>query len=128
MRYLILTLTLTLTLVISTSVFAETQKKEIELKDYDSKVAHYLVEKEHALLLDVRTLVEYKFSSLKGSKRIDVGDLEKEMDKIKKWTKGDKNHPIVVFCASGRRAARAKKILKKHGYTHVVNVGGISDY
>ncbi len=121
-------LILILTLVISTSVFAEGKKKEIELKDYDSKVARHLVEKEKALLLDVRTLIEYKFSSLDGSKRIHIGDLEEEMGKIKKWTKGDKNHPIVVFCAAGTRADKAKKILKKHGYTKVVNVGGISDY
>jgi rhodanese-related sulfurtransferase len=114
--------------ILSLSAFADDKKSQIELKDYDSKVAHELYEKEGALLLDVRTLVEYKFSSIKGSKRIHVGDLEEEIDKVKKWTKGDKNHPIIVFCAAGIRAERAKKILKKHGYKRVVNLGGISDW
>lgn len=121
-------LLLALTLIISVSTFAEDKKKAVELKDYDSKLAHYLVEKENALLLDVRTFIEYKFSSLDGSKRIHIGDLEEEMDKIKKWTKGNKDHPIVVFCAAGIRAERAKKILKKQGYTRVVNLGGVSDW
>ena len=122
-------LLLLISILVSATAFADSKEsKPIELKDYDSKIAHALVEKEDALLLDVRTLIEYKFSSLKGSKRIHVGDLEEEIDKIKKWTKGDKNHPIVVFCAAGIRADRAKKILKKHGYTRVVNLGGISDW
>lgn len=115
-------------LILTLTVYSQEKKKQVELKDYDSKLAHHLVEKEGALLLDVRTLVEYKFSHLKGSKRIHVGDLEEEIDTVKKWVKNDMNHPVVVFCAAGVRAARAKKILEKHGFKKVVNLGGISDW
>jgi len=34
---------------------------------------------------------------------------------------------IIVFCRSGRRAAKAKEILQSKGYTHVLNAGGLSD-
>lgn len=125
MRVLLFTFLISFSLL---SLAAEEKKTSVKLKDYDSKVAHHLVEKEGALLLDVRTLVEYKFSSLKGSKRIHVGDLDQQIKQVEKWTKGNKDHPIVVFCAAGIRAERAKKILKKHGYTRVVNLGGISDW
>ena len=38
---------------------------------------------------------------------------------------GDKSKPIVVYCAAGKRAARAKETLEAAGYTNVVNGGGI---
>lgn len=109
-------------LTISLSTFA------IELRDYDSKVAHHLVKKEGALLLDVRTLFEYKIKSLENSKRIHVGDLEQKISTIKKWVGDDLNKPIVVFCASGGRSAKAKEILMKKGFKRVVNLGGIADW
>jgi phage shock protein E len=34
---------------------------------------------------------------------------------------------IVVYCRSGRRAAKAKQTLVDKGYTHVLNAGGYSD-
>jgi rhodanese-related sulfurtransferase len=107
-------------LTLSLNIFA------IELKDYDSKVAHHLVEKEGALLLDVRTLIEYKINSLKNSKRIHVGDLEQKISEVKKMNGNSFEKPIVVFCASGGRSSRAKEILIKHGFKKVVNLGGIN--
>lgn len=117
-------------IIVSLSGFAKESKTKqtVELKDYDSKIAHYLVEKESALLLDVRTLIEYKFSNIPNSKRIHIGDLEDQINQVKKWVGDDLNHPIVVFCAAGVRAKRAKKILEKHGFKRVVNLGGISDW
>lgn len=112
----------------SASAPAKEAKQVKELKDFDSKLAHKLVEKEGALLLDVRTLIEHKFSSLPNSKRIHVGDLDEKIGKVKKWVKNDLDHPIVVFCAAGVRAKKAKAILKKHGFTRVMNLGGISDW
>jgi phage shock protein E len=34
---------------------------------------------------------------------------------------------VIVYCKSGRRAAKAVEVLKSHGYTHVFNAGGVSD-
>jgi rhodanese-related sulfurtransferase len=100
----------------------------IELKDFDSKVSHHLVEKEGALLLDVRTLIEYKIKSLNNSKRIHIGDLEDSITQVKVWNDNSLDKPIVVFCASGVRSAKAKKILIQHGFKKVVNLGGIGDW
>jgi hypothetical protein len=35
--------------------------------------------------------------------------------------------PIVIYCKSGRRAARATEFLKSQGYDHVMNAGGLED-
>jgi phage shock protein E len=34
---------------------------------------------------------------------------------------------VVVYCAAGRRAAKAKQQLDAAGYTNVVNGGGFDD-
>lgn len=40
----------------------------------------------------------------------------------------NKNITIVVYCASGRRAAAAKRILQEKGYTgNIINAGGYKD-
>jgi phage shock protein E len=35
--------------------------------------------------------------------------------------------PIIVYCKSGRRAAKAKQTLIEMGFTNVMNAGGYSD-
>jgi phage shock protein E len=35
----------------------------------------------------------------------------------------DKNAPVVVYCASGKRAAKAKEVLESKGYGNVLNAG-----
>ena len=46
-------------------------------------------------------------------------------EKVEKWTNGNKNAKIVVYCSSGYRAAWAQTTLLKGGYTNVVNAGGV---
>jgi phage shock protein E len=36
----------------------------------------------------------------------------------------DKEAPVVIYCASGKRATFAKQVLEEQGYTHVLNAGG----
>lgn len=37
------------------------------------------------------------------------------------------DRPILIHCASGKRAGLAKQVLEKAGYTNVINAGGWSD-
>jgi phage shock protein E len=38
-----------------------------------------------------------------------------------------KDTPIVIYCRSGRRAAKAQEVLQSSGYTNVMNAGGYDD-
>jgi rhodanese-related sulfurtransferase len=40
----------------------------------------------------------------------------------------DKNKPVIVYCASGGRAALAGQALKELGYEDVYNLGGFKDW
>jgi len=46
---------------------------------------------------------------------------------VDKLVGGDKTKPVVVYCARGGRAQKAKDQLDAAGYTHVVNGGGYDD-
>lgn len=107
---------------------ASAKESPKSLPDFDTKLAHELVEKEQAILLDVRTQSEYDREHLPNSHRIELQQLGKKLDEVKKLTKGNMDHPIVVFCQSGGRSSSAKNILKKAGYTRVTNLGGYKNW
>jgi phage shock protein E len=76
------------------------------------------------ILLDVRTVEEYKASHIKDSLLIPLNTLEKEVGN--KLT--DKDAPIFIYCRSGNRSVTAARILVKQGYTNVYNHGGINSW
>ncbi len=72
------------------------------------------------MLLDVRTPEEYAAGHIKGAKLIPVQQLAAHLDEV------PKDRQVYVYCHSGRRSARAAKLLAAHGFTRVENMlGGI---
>lgn len=98
------------------------------LPDYDPTLAKELVQNKNAILLDVRTQMEFKMTHIKGAHRIGIGDLEESIGKVKELVGGDLNRPIVVYCLSGGRAGKAKNILLKNGFKKVTNLGSYKDW
>lgn len=76
-------------------------------------------ERENLLVLDVRTGVEFGTGHLDGAKNIPVSELDARMNELPK----DRSAPILVYCRSGGRSARARKILETAGYTNVTDGG-----
>lgn len=97
------------------------------LPDHDPVLAHRLVES-GAVLLDVRTPAEYAEGHIDGANNIPVDEIAARSSDLDKLTGGDRDKPIVVYCGSGKRAARAKQALLTSGYDHVTNLGGIGDW
>lgn len=74
-----------------------------------------------ALVVDVRTVNEYKNGHIKGSLNIPLSDIGAAMS----WL--IKDVPIIVVCESGSRSAEAKNILEVNGYKKVYNGGSWSN-
>ena len=74
-----------------------------------------------ALLLDVRSPEEFKAGHIEGAVNIPVQELEGRMGEL-----GAKEKPIVVYCQSGGRSARAAAMLEGAGYTEIHNLGAMS--
>jgi rhodanese-related sulfurtransferase len=80
-----------------------------------------------AIVLDVRTPEEYSGGHLDNAVNIPVDEFADQLPRVAQLAANDKTKPVVVYCAAGRRAARAKQVLDGAGYTHVVNGGGYND-
>jgi len=80
-----------------------------------------------ALVLDVRTPEEYAGGHVDSAQNMPIDNFGDRLPQIAQLVGEDKTKPIVVYCAAGRRAARAKRALEDAGYTHVVNGGGYND-
>jgi phage shock protein E len=74
-----------------------------------------------ALLLDVRTSAEFDAGHIPGAKNISVAELPGRVDDV-----GARERTVVVYCRSGNRSARAKRILEKAGFGDVRDLGAMS--
>ncbi len=78
-------------------------------------------------MIDVRTAEEYASGHLSRAINIPVQELPGRIAEIETLVAGDRTRPIVVYCAAGARAAKAKAQLDGAGYSNVVNGGGLDD-
>lgn len=78
--------------------------------------------KQGALVLDVRTAGEFAGGHYTGAVNIPVQELKNRISEL-----GSTNRAVVVYCAAGVRAGKAKQILLDAGFKDVTNAGGLSD-
>jgi len=88
----------------------------------DAKSAITLLNtQEDLVLLDVRTVDEYKEKHLKNAINIPVQKLKNEIHKLDP----DKAKRILVYCRSGNRSVKASRILEENAYIPLNIKGGI---
>lgn len=80
-----------------------------------------------AVVLDVRTPEEFAEGHLDRAVNIPVSEIEARLSEIDKLVGADKSRPVVTYCGSGARSAKAMQALERAGYTNVVNGGGYDD-
>ena len=82
--------------------------------------ATHLINREDALVIDVREPNEFAAGHVIGAKNLPLGRLDASgADLAKK-----KERPVIVYCDGGERSAKALATLKKQGYTRVANLSG----
>jgi len=80
--------------------------------------ATHLINREDALVVDVRDPGEYGAGHILGAKNVPLSRLG-DADVAKR-----KERPVIVYCDGTERASKAVAALKKQGYTRVVNLSG----
>ncbi|QCU90929.1 rhodanese-like domain-containing protein [Thiomicrorhabdus sediminis] len=75
---------------------------------------------DEAYVLDVRSANEFKEGAIANATNISVSELNGKLGQLPK----DKDAPVLVYCLSGARSARAAGQLVKAGYTQVFNLSG----
>lgn len=79
-----------------------------------------LINRQHALVLDVREASEYMTGHIVDAKHIPLSDLPESLDTLKKY----QNKPILVNCQRGMRSAKACDILRRAAFTEVYHLRG----
>lgn len=83
--------------------------RTVSVETFDSLMSYPDVQR-----LDVRTLGEYSEEHIPGSTHLNVADehFEAMADSILR-----REHPVALYCRSGRRSEKAAEILSSKGYT-----------
>jgi len=79
-----------------------------------------LMNHENALVLDTRSMTEFKTGHIVDAINIPLNNLGKQLNTLEKH----KDRPIIICCRSGSRSAMACKTLKKSGFENVHNLKG----
>jgi len=78
-----------------------------------------MINKQNAIIVDVRSVEDYKKGHIVNAKNIPVSQIDKgNFADIEKH----KESPIIVVCASGDRSSGAAGKLTKAGFTQVTNL------
>lgn len=73
------------------------------------------------VLIDVRTNQEYSADHIAGAVNIDHTRIAQDIA----LANASKDDTVILYCQSGRRSGLAQATLKKMGFQHVENYGGI---
>jgi rhodanese-related sulfurtransferase len=82
--------------------------------------ATQLINRQDALLLDVREQAEYAQAHILNARGLPLSQLEARIGDIEKF----KDKPLIVYCATDNRSSSAAATLKKRGFSNVVILSG----
>ncbi|RYG14602.1 MAG: rhodanese-like domain-containing protein [Burkholderiales bacterium] len=84
-----------------------------------------LINRERAVVLDVRETDEFAAGHIGGAKNLPLGELDARLtDTVK-----NKGLPLILVCSTGGRASRALAVAKKLGYEQAqVLSGGLKSW
>lgn len=80
----------------------------------------YLINHEHGLVIDLRTVDEYRGGHITGAKNIPHSELSKKLALIA----DDKANPVILVCTNGHHSVVDSTILRKAGFQKVSYLGG----
>lgn len=85
-------------------------------------IAHALIEKQAAIVIDVRTPEEYAYEHIAGAYNIELDGLatNPQLNILK-----EAKVPVLVYCRSGRRSGIAAEIMHKLDIKPCLNFGGV---
>jgi rhodanese-related sulfurtransferase len=101
-------------------VMNEFKRKLLGFKEVGANEAVRLINQEEALVLDVREDKEFRDGHILNAINIPLGLLESRLDEIN----GHKDKPVVVYCRTGQRAAKAGAVLQRQGFNVIYKLNG----
>jgi rhodanese-related sulfurtransferase len=92
-----------------------------QIHEIDVERARELLETaQPPVLVDVRGQNEWNQGHIPGAVLIPLGDIEGRIEEAA----SERAHPVILYCATGNRSARAAKTLEELGYEDAVSLEG----
>jgi len=82
--------------------------------------ATQLINREDAIVIDVRDAAEFAKGHVLGAKNVPLADLARRAEEFEKY----KARPVIVHCENGNRAGKAVATLRERGFQKVHNLAG----
>lgn len=101
-------------------IFTEMRRGALGYKNLTPSDAVRLMNSENAILLDVRDESEFRAGHILHARHVPVALLESRLSELDV----DRDRPLIVYCRTGQRSAKAGFILNKQGFKKVYNLGG----
>jgi len=92
------------------------------IKQITAAEAKLLIEKESAIVVDIRDAASFAKGHIKGAIRIDNHNFQQFVDDT------DKNTPIIVCCYHGNSSQAATGVINSLGFTGYSLQGGMSSW
>lgn len=86
----------------------------------DPLAATAMINHEEAVVLDVRSMAEFKDGHIVNAVNIPLNGLGSNLKQIEKH----RDKPVVIVCRSGSRSGSACGVLRKNGFENVKNLRG----
>jgi len=86
----------------------------------DPAGATQLINREDALVVDVREPGEYGAGHILGARNVPLSRIEAGGAEVGK----KKDKPVIVYCDTGNRSAKAAATLRSQGFARAVNLAG----
>ena len=120
MKKIILSVTLVLSFLVAACQQSANNGKSVNEKVSIEQFEKLIVEKNNAIILDVRTPEEFAAGHVKGAVNLNIYDtaFKEALSKL------DRAKPILVYCKSGGRSSDAASQMKEMGFGEVYNFGG----
>jgi rhodanese-related sulfurtransferase len=96
------------------------QRRFSPMKDVGNVDATRLINREDALLLDVRETQEYEGGRLPNAVHIPLSQLDSRAGELAKHVK----RPVIAYCMSGHRSRSAGNALARTGFQQIYHLHG----
>ncbi len=106
--------------VVALIIMTELKRATKGYKEVLPSEAVRLINKENAMVIDIREVNEIEQGSIIDSNHVALSVLPEKLDSLS----NNKDQPILVFCKTGNRSAQACKLLLKNNYTNVFGLKG----
>ncbi len=91
---------------------------DIMLNELTVEQASAMIEKENALVLDVRTPAEYYRSHIQGATLVPLQQLQQRVSELQ----NHKDKPVLIYCRTGNRSTVAAQILVEEGFSKLYHL------